>query len=110
MTWTDNRLAIDWESVEDAVGDLRGRLEDLYRRGIELSKVSYWAAAHDLVAEFVEPNVASVWRRDARVVSDEAEPRAWVDRVLDDEFPLGTFYLMLQAKLSGAAAGELSRS
>ena len=25
--------------------------------------------------------------------SDEAEPRAWIDRVLDDEFPLSLFYI-----------------
>jgi hypothetical protein len=33
------------------------------------------------------------------VYSDEAEPRAWIDRVLDDEFPLSTFYLTLRKKM-----------
>jgi hypothetical protein len=45
-------------------------------------------------------------RKVARVVSDEAEPRAWIDPVLDDEFPLSTFYLTLQKKLADIAAAE----
>jgi len=36
-----------------------------------MSKVSYWAAAHDLIAEYVEPNIDSAWRKEARVRSDE---------------------------------------
>jgi Family of unknown function (DUF6421) len=102
LRWSDNRLAIDWGKIEGEVAALRERVEALYRAGIDMSKVSYWAAAHDLVAEYVTPNVASAWTREARVISDEAEPRAWIDRVLDDEFPLSTFYLTLQKKLAEA--------
>jgi hypothetical protein len=29
----------------------------------------------------------------------EEDPRAWVDAVLDDEFPLSIFYTSLQQKL-----------
>jgi hypothetical protein len=100
VRWTDNRLLIDWQRVEDEVAGLRERLEDLYRRGIDLSKVSYWIDAHDLIAEFVRPNVGSQWRRESRVVTDEAEPRAWTDRVLDDEFPLSMFYETLKKRLA----------
>ena len=100
VRWTDNRLLIDWERTDEAVTDLRARLDDLYRRGIDLSKVSYWIAAHDLVAEYVRPNVSSQWQREGRVYSDEADPRAWVDRVLDDEFPLSMFYETLKKKLA----------
>ena len=103
VTWRDNRLSVEWDGVGDTVAELRGLLDDLYRRGIDMSKVSYWAAAHDLISESVEPNVASQWRRETRVVSDEADPRAWVDRVLPDEFPLSTFYLQLQKKLADRA-------
>ncbi len=117
VAWRDNRLSVDWDALDDAVAQLRRLLEDVYRRGIDMSRVSYWAAAHDLVSEFVEPNVASHWRREARVVTDEADPRAWVDRVLPDEFPLSTFYLSLLRKLderaqrtAGAAAGDGRRS
>ena len=99
VRWSDNRLVIDWERVEDGVAALRDQVDDLYRRGIDMSKVSYWMAAHDLVAEYVQPNVASAWRRDERVVTDEADPRAWIDRVLNDEFPLSLFYQSLKTKL-----------
>ena len=100
VRWTDNRLLIDWDRVEGAVGELREMVEELYRHGIETSKVTYWIAAHDLVSRFVTPNLGSQWRREARVFSDEAEPRAWIDRVLDDEFPLNMFYDALKKKVA----------
>jgi hypothetical protein len=59
VRWIDNRLLIDWARPEGAVAELRQRLETLYRRGIDLSKVSYWIEAHDLVAEYVRPNIGS---------------------------------------------------
>ena len=65
VRWTDNRVLIDWRRLEGAVAELRERLETLYRRGIDLSKVSHWIEAHDLVAEYVRPNVASRGRRRA---------------------------------------------
>jgi len=100
VRWTDNRLLIDWERVDDAVAELKALLDELYRDGIDLSKVSYWIAAHDLIARFVRPNVGSQWQRDGRLYSDEADPRAWIDRVLDDEFPLSMFYETLNKKLA----------
>jgi hypothetical protein len=100
LRWTDNRLVIDWDGVDAGVAALRAQLDDLYRRGIDLSRVSYWIAAHDLIARYVQPNVESQWQRERRVYSDEAEPRAWVERVLDDEFPLSMFYLTYQKKLA----------
>ena len=107
VRWTDNRLLIDWERIEGAVGGLRAALDDLYRRGIDLSRVSYWIDAHDLISTYVRPNVSSQWRRDQRVITDEAETRAWIDRVLDDEFPLSIFYEQLTKKLAARAADEL---
>ncbi|MFA4965157.1 MAG: DUF6421 family protein [Thermoleophilia bacterium] len=104
LRWTDNRLHIDWSRMEDTVAALRRRVDDLYRRGIDMSKVSYWAEAHDFVSEYVPANIASQWRRERRVYSDESDTRAWIDRVLDDEFPLSTFYLSLQKKLAETAA------
>jgi hypothetical protein len=100
VRWTDNRLLIDWDRVEGAIGELREMVEGLYRRGIETSKVTYWIAAHDLVSRYVAPNLGSQWRREARVFTDEAEPRAWIDRVLDDEFPLNMFYDALKKKVA----------
>ena len=98
VRWTDNRLLIDWDRVEGAVGELRQLVEELYRHGIETSKVTYWIAAHELVSRYVTPNIGSQWREEARVYSDEAESRAWIDRVLDDEFPLNMFYESLLKK------------
>lgn len=100
VQWTDNRLLIDWDNVEDAVGELRELVEELYRHGIDTSKVTYWIAAHDLVSRYVSPNLGSQWRKEARVYSDESEPRAWIDRVLDDEFPLSLFYEQLKKKVA----------
>jgi len=45
-------------------------------------------------------------QRKARVVSDEAEPHAWIDRVLDDEPALSTFYLALQKRLADMVAAQ----
>jgi len=100
VQWTDNRLRIDWERIEETVGELRELVEELYRHGIDTSKVTYWIAAHDFVSRYVPPNVGSRWRADARVYSDEGEPRAWIDRVLDDEFPLSLFYETLKKKVA----------
>jgi Family of unknown function (DUF6421)/Domain of unknown function (DUF4350) len=100
VQWTDNRLLIDWDRVDGAVGDLRELVEQLYRHGIDTSKVTYWIAAHDLISRYVTPNLGSRWRKDARVFSDEADPRAWIDRVLDDEFPLNMFYETLKRKVA----------
>ena len=75
-------------------------IEQLYRHGIETSKVTYWIAAHDLISLYVTPNIGSQWRKEARVYSDESEPRAWIDRVLDDEFPLNMFYESLKKKVA----------
>lgn len=91
LRWTDNRLLIDWDRLEEAVTALRDEVETMYREGIDLSKVSYWISAHDLVARYVKPNAMSQWQRETRVYSDEGDPRAWIDRVLDDEFPLSMF-------------------
>jgi hypothetical protein len=99
VKWTDNRLVIDWERVEDAVGELRELVEELYRHGIDTTKVTYWIAAHDLVSRYVTPNLGSRWGEGARL-TDESDPRAWIDRVLDDEFPLSLFFEQLKNKVA----------
>jgi hypothetical protein len=99
LHWTDNQLTIDWEHVADGVIELRERVEDLYRRGIDRTKLQHWAAAHDLVAEFVSPGTASKWAREVRDYVDVDDPRPYIDDVLADEFPLSIFYSSLQRKL-----------
>jgi hypothetical protein len=51
------------------------------------------------VSRYVTPNLGSQWREGARAFSDESDPRALIDRVLDDEFPLSIFYEQLKKKV-----------
>ena len=102
--WTDNRLTIEWGRVGDGVQALRAAIEELYRSGIDRSKVAHWIAAHDLVATYVPPATSSKWAADRRELGDESDPRALIDLVCDDEFPLSMFYLQLQGKLEAAPA------
>jgi hypothetical protein len=48
----------------------------------------------------VRPSLASQWAREGRVISDESQPKEWINRVLDDEFPLSLFYQSLQKKMA----------
>jgi len=104
LHWTDNRLRIDWEHVAEGVLELRERVETLYRTGIQRTKLQHWAAAHDLVASLVPPAIGSHWAKDVRTFADVAEPKPYIDEVLDDEFPLSLFYVSLQSKLAAADA------
>jgi uncharacterized membrane protein len=99
VVWRDNRLTIDWDGLNGGVAMLREQIEQLYRDGIDMTKVQYWIAAHDLISQYVKPNIASKWAKETRIVSDESAPKEWIARVLDDEFPLSLFYLQLQKKI-----------
>ncbi|MFF5243191.1 DUF6421 family protein [Streptosporangium sp. NPDC000095] len=99
VRWTDNRLSIDWDRLAEGVADLRGEVEKLYRDGIDRSKLAHWLAAHQLVATYVAPNPASVWAGGAEALPVEGFPKAVVDAVLPDEFPLSMFYEALRRKL-----------
>jgi hypothetical protein len=100
VRWTDNRLSIDWDRVADGVADLRGEVEKLYRDGIDRSKLAHWLAAYELVARHVEPHPASVWSRGVAALPVDGFPKAVVDAVLPDEFPLSMFYEALRRKLA----------
>ena len=97
--WTDNRLTVEWDRVADGVQALRAMVEELYRAGIDRSKVAHWIAAHELVSTYVTPATSSKWTRGQRPLDDESDPKAWIDLVEPDEFPLSMFYLQLQGKL-----------
>jgi hypothetical protein len=103
--WTDNRLTIEWDRVTDGVTALRAAVEELYRAGIDRSKVAHWVAAHELVSTYVPATGASHWVAGRRPLSDESDPKAWLDLVCDDEFPLSMFYTQLKSKLD---AGPLT--
>jgi hypothetical protein len=104
VRWTDNRLTIDWDGVADGVAGLRAEVEELYRAGIDRSKLAQWCAAHDLVSRFVPPAAGSAWAAGARDLADVEDPRPYIDRVLPDEFPLSMFYTSLRAKLAPVLA------
>jgi hypothetical protein len=100
LHWTDNRLTVDWDRVEQGVLALHGEVYELYRAGIDRTKLQHWAAAHDLVAASVPPAVGSRWAAAAREFAETDDPRPYVDLVLEDEFPLSIFYSSLKAKLA----------
>ena len=100
LHWTDNQLTIEWERVTEGVAALRNEVEELYRLGIDRTKLQHWAAAHDLVAASVPPAAGSQWTASARDLTDVEDPRPYVDLVRDDEFPLSIFYSSLKAKLA----------
>jgi hypothetical protein len=82
------------------VAALHAEVHELYRAGIDRSKLQHWAAAHDLIAANVAPAIGSQWAASARHLTDVEDPRPYVDLVLDDEFPLSIFYSSLKAKLA----------
>ncbi|MDQ3758632.1 MAG: DUF6421 family protein, partial [Actinomycetota bacterium] len=100
--WSDNRMRIDWDDVANGVERLRERVQELYRSGIDRSKLGQWTAAHDLISEYVPPAPSSVWARDRRNLPEVEEPKELVDLVRDDEFPLSLFYSQLAPKLAPA--------
>jgi len=100
LHWTDNQLTIEWERVAEGVAALRHEVEELYRLGIDRTKLQHWAAAHDLVAASVPPAAGSQWTASTRDFTDVEDPRPYIDLVRDDEFPLSIFYSSLKAKLA----------
>lgn len=104
--WTDNHLLIEWERVADGVERLRVAVADLYRSGIDRSKLGQWIAAHDLVATYVPATESSAWAKDRRELPEVEEPKQLVDLVRDDEFPLSLFYSQLQPKLEPVLAAR----
>jgi hypothetical protein len=100
VLWADNQLTIDWDTVSDGVSALREEVEALYRAGIDRTKLQHWAAAHDLISQSVPAASGSKWIAGVRDLAEVADPRPYVDLVLEDEFPLSIFYTTLKAKLA----------
>lgn len=99
LLWVDNRLTIRWDVLDASVAGLREELTTLYKLGADCSKMTFWLSAHDLIARYVRPNVASQWKADTRAVTDEEDVKRWLALVHPDEFPLGNFHLNLLRKL-----------
>jgi len=99
LIWRDNRLEIRWEALPDGIHALREELTRLYKFGADCSKLTFWIAAHDLIAKSVPPHVASRWRAGVRDFDDENDLKKWIGLVQPDEFPLGNFHRNLERKL-----------
>jgi hypothetical protein len=99
LHWTDNQLTIEWDRVGDGVAGLQHEIAELYRHGIDRTKLQHWAAAHDLVSRWVPPAAGSKWAATVRDLPEVADPRPYCDLVLPDEFPLSIFYSSLKTKL-----------
>jgi hypothetical protein len=86
--------------VAEGVAGLRDEINELYRAGIDRTKLGHWCAAHDLVAANVSPASGSRWAASVREFDDVEDPRPYIDLVLEDEFPLSIFYSALKTKLA----------
>jgi hypothetical protein len=99
LRWTDNSLRIDWALATEVTGRLLDEIETLYRDGIDRPKVVHWLRGYELVARYVTPHPASRWAKGAEALDFHQPPRALVDDVLPDEFPLSMFFEALAKKL-----------
>ncbi|GAB2832860.1 DUF6421 family protein [Actinocorallia aurea] len=99
LHWTDNRLTLDWERLPGTVNALCAEVEGLYKDGIDRPKLAHWLAAYDLVSQYVEPHPGSAWAKGVAALPVAEPPKAWVDAVLPDEFPLSMFYEALAKRL-----------
>jgi hypothetical protein len=104
LRWTDNTLTIDWDRCTDSVIALCDAVDALYRSGIDRSRTAQWIAAHEFVNGLVEASPASTWAKGADALPLDGEPKAMVDAVLPDEFPLNVFFDSLQRKLAPTIA------
>lgn len=99
VVWCDNRLTLDWEALPGAMAELRTDLHNLYKNGADQSRVAFWMSAHRFVSRYVPANLGSIWLREPW--PDESDPKAWLARAHEDEFPLGNFHTNLARRLRG---------
>ncbi len=100
LHWTDNTLSIEWDRLNDSMVELCEQVEDLYRTGIDRSRLAHWLASYEFVAGLVEPHPGSAWAKGVDHLPVNGELREVVDLVLNDEFPLNVFYEALRKKLA----------
>ena len=105
LRWTDNTLSLDWSRIDEVVVALCEAVDNLYRDGIDRSKLAHWLATHQFVASWVQPHPASVWAKGVEALPVSGENKELVDAVLPDEFPLNVFYEALRSKLAPTIAG-----
>jgi hypothetical protein len=108
LHWTDNQLSIEWDGVGEGVAGLQREISELYRAGIDRTKLQHWAAAHDLISRWVASAAGSKWEASVRELPEVEDPRPYCDLVLADEFPLSIFYSSLKAKLMPEPPAKLA--
>ncbi|MDI2127225.1 DUF6421 family protein [Yinghuangia seranimata] len=104
LEWHDGRLTIDWARVPDAVIALGDEVDELYRQGVDRSRVAHWLAAYALVTSYVPANPGSTWAKGPDALPLDGPPKGLVDAVLPDEFPLSMFYEGLRRRLADVIA------
>ena len=97
LNWRDNVLTINWLTLDENINNLRLEIEALYRDGINSSKVLYWSNAYKLVANIVQPSVASNWQ--SPEFNFKRSNKEILDDILEDEFPLSLFHEALLKKI-----------
>ncbi len=100
LHWTDNQLSLDWDRLNDSMVELCEQVEDLYRTGIDRSRLAHWLSSYEFVAGLVEPHPGSAWAKGTDHLPVTGELREMVDLVMPDEFPLNVFYEALRKKLT----------
>jgi hypothetical protein len=100
LHWTDNQLSIEWDRFIPSMVALCEQVEDLYRTGIDRSRLAHWLSSYSFVAGLVEPHPGSAWAKGADHLPVTGELREMVDLVMPDEFPLNVFYEALRKKLA----------
>jgi len=104
LTWTNNKLTLDWSQVNRLMVELCEQVEKLYHDGINRSKLSQWLATYQFVSDLVEPHPASNWAKGPDQLPLDGEPKELLNLILDDEFPLNVFYDTLSRKLKNVLA------
>ncbi|YAL82842.1 DUF6421 family protein [Dermacoccaceae bacterium W4C1] len=104
LRWTDNKLTFDWRRVSEGVVALCEEVEELYRSGIDRSRIGHWVASYEFVTRYVAPHPASTWAKGAQALPLEGTRKELVDLVQADEFPLNVFYESLRKKLGETIA------
>jgi hypothetical protein len=100
LHWTDNTLSLEWDRLNESMVELCELVEDLYRTGIDRSRLAHWLASYEFVAGLVEPHPGSTWAKGVDSLPVTGEIREVVDLVMPDEFPLNVFYEALRKKLA----------
>ncbi len=100
LHWTDNTLSIEWDHLNDSMVELCEQVEDLYRTGIDRSRLAHWISSYEFVASLVEPHPGSTWAKGTEHLPVTGELKEMVNLVMQDEFPLNVFYEALRKKLA----------